>query len=61
VLIVAAQNHLSKTTLGDDDDDESDAEPGLSDYVMHYLTLPWKVSINDHWCIYYETYFKNVI
>ena len=44
VLIVAAQNHLSKTTLGDDDDDESDAEPGLSDYVMHYLTLPWKVS-----------------
>ena len=28
--------------LGDDDDDE-DVEPGLMDYVMHYLTLPWKV------------------
>ena len=29
--------------LGDEDDEDSDAEPGLSDYIMHYLTLPWKV------------------
>lgn len=32
-----------QVSAGDDDDDESDAEPGLSDYVMHYLTLPWKL------------------
>ncbi|XP_057315192.1 sodium/calcium exchanger 1-like isoform X2 [Hydractinia symbiolongicarpus] len=27
----------------DDDDDEGDAEPTYSDYVMHYLSLFWKV------------------
>jgi solute carrier family 8 (sodium/calcium exchanger) len=26
-----------------DDDDEEESEPGLMDYVMHYLTLPWKL------------------
>lgn len=31
--------------LGDDDDEGEDAEPGLSDYITHYLTLPWKVDI----------------
>lgn len=30
-------------SAGDDDDEDSDAEPGLSDYIMHYLTLPWKL------------------
>ena len=29
---------------GDDDDEDDEAEPGLTDYIMHYLTLPWKVS-----------------
>ena len=25
------------------DDDDPDAKPGTMDYVMHYLTLPWKL------------------
>ena len=28
---------------GGDDDDEEDVEPAYSDYVMHYLSLFWKV------------------
>merc|ERR1712130_403454 len=33
---------LSVST-GDDDDEEGEGEPGLTDYIMHYLTLPWKL------------------
>ena len=45
VLIVDCDSTVIIYFLGDDEDDE-DVEPGLMDYVMHYLTLPWKVIIS---------------
>ena len=35
--------NLTNKISGDDEDGDDDAEPGLTDYIMHYLTLPWKV------------------